>query len=149
MERATREPEHCSVTSEPLRDIVAIFNATPTFFFSVCACACSSFIVYLVVSPRHRQSERHFSRVSRARPCHVTHPSTENFCVSTAMRKIEPEFPRTRTIYGSNGPERWKFSRLLIFPIHPCHGCRCACARNPASKATRGREGDVKRGGDK
>lgn len=24
--------------------------------------------------------------------------------------------PRTRTIYSSNGPERWKFSRLLISP---------------------------------
>lgn len=31
--------------------------------------------------------------------------------------------PRTRTIYGSNGPERWKFSRLLISPDTGARGC--------------------------
>ena len=31
--------------------------------------------------------------------------------------------PRTRTIYGSNGLERWKFSRLLISPGTGARGC--------------------------
>lgn len=86
-------------------------------------------------------SMQEFSVISRAcrvmRPCRVTHPSAKNFRASTAMRKIEPEFPQTRTIYGSNGPERWKFSRLLIFSV--CGTSAGARVRNPTSKGMRGK----------
>lgn len=80
-------------------------------------------------------SRRYFLYVSRIRPCRVTYPSAKNFRASTVMRIIEPEFPQTRTIYGSNGPERWKFSRLLIFSV--CGTGAGARARNPTSKGIR------------
>lgn len=108
-----------------------IFRGLDFYIFMHSACLIFTFNFILMLEP----SRRHFLRVSRIWPCRVTYPSTKNFRASTAMRIIEPEFPQTRTIYGSNGPERWKFSRLLIFSV--CGTGAGARARNPTSKGIR------------
>lgn len=60
------------------------------------------------------------------------------------MRIIEPEFPQTRTIYDSNGPERWKFSRLLIFSLSVARvQVRVHVIRR--QRGCEGREGGVKK----
>lgn len=68
-----------------------------------------------------------YTLLSMRSACEVLAPemvvSGQKFRRKHGHAENRTRIPRTRTIYGSNGLERWKFSRLLISPGTGARGC--------------------------